>query len=87
MTPRFGFPERDLAARGELLRTRPDTAERYRTEGVRWFVYSTVDSRDAHLAERCRRWIAAGEAVEASRFGDLRVVRLNGELRRGRSRY
>ncbi len=69
----FGFPQERLWQRQRLLRRPSYTPEAYWDEGIRWFV---IDEHDGPVAMNANRWIAESRAIEAARYGNVRVVRL-----------
>lgn len=73
-TPAFGFSPDLLHARSSLLNELPPAPEAYLAQGISWFV---LDPADTKLHKHADVWIAEGKARDVTRFGQLRVVKLN----------
>jgi hypothetical protein len=69
----FGFPPWLLKARSRLLDGPADDPDAFLRQRVRWVA---LDASDERLDAVVRRWIDAGRAQEAARFGDVRVIRI-----------
>lgn len=70
---RFGFPGSWIAARERVFKDLPDDLAPYAGEGLRWLV---LDPSDKRLLDVTAGWMARGEAREAARFGELRVIEI-----------
>ena len=71
-TRHFGFSDR-TPARESVLKELPGDAERWKAEGITWFVLAPDDLR---LNRYVDVWIGAGRAKKKAVFGDLRIVHL-----------
>jgi len=69
----FGFPVEWTVDRAKILLTNPAQASAWKSKGIVWFV---LEQSDVVLNARADTWILAGDAVEAARFGDVRIVNI-----------
>jgi hypothetical protein len=73
LTDSFGFSRERMERRRQLLVSPSADADRYDSEGIRWFVFGPADSTLSGYADQ---WIKQGRAQVEKQFGPLRIVRL-----------
>jgi hypothetical protein len=69
----FGFPPWLLRARSRLLDGPADDPDQFLGQRVRWVA---LDEADRRLRSIVRRWVDAGRALEAARFGGVIILRI-----------
>ena len=67
------LPEELIRKRTALMNELPAEPDRYRKEGIRYFV---LDGQDGRITAIVQAWEAHGIAHERARFGPLRIVEL-----------
>ena len=78
MLEHFGGGPGDFTERRDMLvRTMPDDPEAFAREGVVWFV---IDPNGSRVADVTDDWVSRGAASERTRFGSLRIIRLDPRL-------